>query len=83
MNAQPPSPGWSPPSQVWSPTIKNLPEGSVLRTWNLAPRLYSKNVDQVRTDMDDQPPLPGWSPIIQNLPEGCVLQTWKLARTSY
>ena len=42
-----------------SHTIKNLPEGSVLQTWNLAPRLNSQNQDQVTTGMDGQPPSQG------------------------
>ena len=32
-----------PPSRGWSSTIQNLPEGSVLQTFNLAPRLSSQN----------------------------------------
>ena len=35
MDGQPPSPGWS-------PTTQNLPEWSVLKTWNFAPRLHSQ-----------------------------------------
>ena len=61
MNGHPPSTGWSPTSQ-------NIPEGSVLQTWNfapegsllqtlnLAPRHNSQNEDWVPTAMDDQLP---------------------------
>ena len=36
----------------------NLTEGSVLLSWNLEPRLISKNLDQVKAARDGQPPLP-------------------------
>ena len=32
-----------PRSQGWSPTIRNLPKGSVQQTWNLASKLNSQN----------------------------------------
>ena len=44
------------PSKGWSPTIQNLPEGSVLQTWNFAIRLSSQNKCQVRPAMDGHPP---------------------------
>ena len=50
-----------PPSQGWSPTIQNLPKGSVQQTWNLAPRLISQNQDKMTSAMDGQPPSQGWS----------------------
>ena len=72
---------------------QNLPAGSVLQTWNLAPRLNSQNQDQVMCyrwsvtilrmvtnhSKDGHQPFQGWSPTIQNLPLGSVLQTLNLA----
>ena len=44
-----------PQSQGLSPTIQNLPEGSVSQTWNFALRLYSQKKDQVIIAVDGQP----------------------------
>ena len=56
-----------PPYHGWSLIIKNLPEGIVLQTWNLASRLNSQNQDQVTTVRDGQSPSPGWSPTIHRM----------------
>ena len=45
--------------QGWSPTIQNLPKGSVQQTWNLAPWLNSQNQDQVKYH--------GWSATIPRM----------------
>ena len=43
-----------PPSQGWSPTIQNLPKGSVQQTWNLAPRLNSQIQDKSKLNTQAQ-----------------------------
>ena len=53
-----------PPSQGWSPTVQNLPKGSVLQTWNFTQGLSSQN-DQMK--WDGQPPSPRWSPNNQSM----------------
>ena len=63
------------PFQGWSPTIQNVPLGSVLQTLNSAHRLDSQNEDQVKCQgwsatiptQDGHQPSKGWSPTIPNL----------------